>query len=143
MCRDARALGPTRALVVEVQALTWIVLDDEGRVAGIVTDRDACMAGYTQHAPLHLLTCASAMGDRAITARRDQTANQVVQEMATHKIRRIPVVDDLGAPVGIVSLNDLAIGMTRDRTIPTNELASTLAAICEHRPAAREHATSH
>jgi CBS domain-containing protein len=53
--------------------------------------------------------------------------------MAKNKIRRIPVVDDAQRPIGMLSLNDLAIAMMKGRQVPAQEVAGTLAAICEPR----------
>jgi CBS domain-containing protein len=53
--------------------------------------------------------------------------------MARHKIRRIPVVNDDQHPIGMVSLNDLALASARGNGIPGREIAATLASICEHR----------
>jgi hypothetical protein len=56
--------------------------------------------------------------------------------MATRQIRRIPIVDRDGKPVGIVSMNDLAIEAVQPDTAmkqgPT-KVTHTLAAICQPR----------
>jgi len=108
------------------------VLDDSGQVIGIVTDRDACMAAFTQSQPLHHLPVSLAMSNHVITCRPEDTDAAVAKVMAKNKIRRIPVVDDAQRPIGIVSLNDLALAKSRD--VPAQDVAVTLAAICEHRP---------
>jgi CBS domain-containing protein len=56
--------------------------------------------------------------------------------MSKHTIRRVPVVDDAQKPIGMVSLNDLALAMANGREVPASQVAATLAAICEHRPIA-------
>ncbi|HEY0706544.1 MAG TPA: CBS domain-containing protein, partial [Polyangia bacterium] len=61
--------------------------------------------------------------------------------MRSHQVRRLPVVDD-DELVGVVSLNDLARESERElgrkgRELSTQEVAITLAAVCEpHRKAA-------
>jgi predicted transcriptional regulator len=37
------------------------VIDADGRVVGMITDRDICMAGYTQGRPQHEIQVAAAM----------------------------------------------------------------------------------
>ncbi|HUJ57736.1 MAG TPA: CBS domain-containing protein [Kofleriaceae bacterium] len=110
------------------------VVDDAGELIGMVTDRDACMAAYTQAKPLGALSVDVAMSKHVVTCHPDDTLATVSRLMAKHKIHRVPVIDDAHRPVGIVSLADLAGAMTRTREIAPNEVASTLAAICEQRP---------
>ncbi len=55
-------------------------------------------------------------------------------------MRRLPVTDEKGLLVGIVSINDLALEAEHEVAakkgppeLPETEVAETLAAICEHR----------
>lgn len=56
--------------------------------------------------------------------------------MQEARIRRLPVVDDKGALLGMISLADLAREAARERSSPRKEITETevgdtLAAICE------------
>jgi len=135
-CRETDTLAQAAQLMWDFDVGAVPVVDDSGQVVGIVTDRDACMAAYTQSQPLHGLPVSIAMTKHVVTCRPEDTDIAVTKLMARNKIRRIPVVDEAQRPIGIVSLNDLAIAMARGRTIPSDEIAGTLAAICEHRPIA-------
>lgn len=58
--------------------------------------------------------------------------------MRQFQVRRLPVVDATGKLVGIVSMNDLAIEAaqekgTRRHDVRLNDVALTLAGICQHR----------
>lgn len=86
------------------------VVNDEGRLTGVITDRDVCMAAYTQGQPLGAILVNSAMATNLATARETASAAELEQLMAKHQVRRIPIVDGEGVPVGIVSLTDLATG---------------------------------
>lgn len=113
------------------------VVNESGQVVGIVTDRDACMAAYLQRQPLDCLPVMAAMSNHVITCRPEDTDDKVAEMMSKNQIRRVPVVDDDQHPVGIVSLNDLALAMARRHDVSADEVADTLAAICEHRHGAR------
>jgi CBS domain-containing protein len=119
-----------------------VVVDSSGQVIGIVTDRDACMAAYTRGGALSDIPIDVAMSKHTVTCSTEDTADEVAELMAKHKIRRIPVVDETQRPVGMVSLNDLACTMARGRDVPATSVAGTLAAICEHRVPHRAHARS-
>lgn len=104
------------------------VVDHEGRVLSMITDRDVCMAAFIQGKSLKDIPVASAMSRRLITCADDDTTSSVEAMMREHQIRRVPVVDGRGRLVGIVSLNDIVLEAS---TKPT-EMAVTLAAICKH-----------
>ena len=141
MSKDVKTCHPHDTLDTAVK-LMWdhdigsvTVVDDHGQLVGIVTDRDACMAAFTRGQRLDQLACSSAMTNHVVTCRPfEDSDTAVAKKMAKNKIRRIPVVDDAEVPIGMVSLNDLAIATPRALgRIPASEIKNTLAAICEHR----------
>jgi CBS domain-containing protein len=112
------------------------VVNDEGKVTGMITDRDICMAAYTQGRSLDGLLVNSAMTRKIVSASPEATLTDVEQLMARHQVRRIPIVDATGNPVGVVSVNDLAIESVQPETATKHgpsKLANTMAAICRHR----------
>jgi len=132
-CRHTDMLDAAVRLMWDCDIGSLPVTDDTGQLVGMITDRDACMAAFLQRQPLHDIAVSGAMTKHPVSCTTDDNDRDVAALMAKHKIRRIPVVDDTHRPIGMVSLNDLAIAMVRSREIPSNQVASTLAAICEHR----------
>jgi CBS-domain-containing membrane protein len=113
------------------------VVDDNSRVIGLVTDRDICMAAYTQGMPLWAIAVTVAMAKNVITCRASDNVDAAESIMREARVRRLPVVDHEGKLVGMLSLNDLAReavhdGVRQDAPQPA-DLAQTLAAICEPR----------
>jgi CBS domain-containing protein len=104
------------------------VIDDQGHVAGMITDRDVCMAAYTQGAPLRAILVTAAMAKHVFSCNVGDEIDSVERTMSEHQIRRMPVIDDQGHPIGIVSLNDLARAATLGN-VPAAEITSTLAAV--------------
>jgi CBS domain-containing protein len=104
------------------------VIDDQGHVAGMITDRDVCMAAYTQGDALRAIPVTTAMAKRVFSCRDVDEIAAVETTMREHQIRRIPVIDDQGHPVGIVSLNDLARAASAG-TVPPRDVVATLAAV--------------
>jgi CBS domain-containing protein len=84
------------------------VVDEDGRPVGIVTDRDLCMAAYTRGRPLHEMRVESMMSTALRTCRDTDAVEVAERTMADAQVRRLPVVDDHGRLVGIVSIADLA-----------------------------------
>jgi CBS-domain-containing membrane protein len=99
------------------------VLDENDRIAGVVSEADLLpKEEYPAAAGAPLLvrrrervarakatggTAGQLMTAPAITARPDMTVGQAATVMERHGVKRLPVVDDEGALIGIVSRRDL------------------------------------
>ena len=144
MCRNVATCNATESLDAAARKM-WEsdvgvlpVVDADNRVVGILTDRDVCMAAYTQGRSLKELTVDSAMERTVHTRRSTDRIQDVEAVMRTFKVRRVPIVDADGRLVGIVSLNDLtreaaAEHRRKHPDIPCDELVTTLACIGEPR----------
>ena len=113
------------------------LVDRHGRGVAMITDRDIAMAAHHQAKPLHEIAARSAASRSLATVRQDTTLEDVENHMRDWQIRRIPVVDDDGRVVGIVTLNDIAVhaspGGRRIGALSAESISRTLQAICEHR----------
>jgi len=85
-----------------------VVVDPDGKLAGIVTDRDTCMAAYTQGRTLSSIPVQVAMARDVVRCHADESETEVMHRMAEHQVRRLAVVDDDDRPIGVISLTDLA-----------------------------------
>jgi len=144
MCRNVVTCGPTDSLEDAAHKM-WEqdlgclpVVDDENRVIGVLTDRDACMAAYTQGHSLKEIEVQTAMARHVFTRRPTDRLQDVEAIMRAHKVRRVPIVDGNGCLVGMVSLNDLAREAASERRrrtpdIPDSEIVTTIAIIGEPR----------
>ena len=109
------------------------VINDDGRVTGMITDRDICMAAYTQGRSLDAMLVNSAMATHVVSCHPEQTILEVEQLMSVHQVRRLPVVDAEGKPLGVISIDDLAKESARPNSRMKQGMAAvthTLAAIC-------------
>ena len=109
------------------------VVDSAGRLAGIVTDRDICMACYTQGKAPRDIAVRSVMAEEVVTCRPNDSLETVERSLGQHQIRRAPVVDDTSRPVGVVSLNNLARHAATVNDGMDHGVVCTLAAIGEPR----------
>lgn len=108
VCQLSDSLDQAARLMWEDDCGAVPVVDSAGRAVAMVTDRDICMAAYTQGKPLGQISVSSAMSKDLRACLPDDTLEQAEQLMMEYQLRRIPVLDDDGHPVGILSLNDLA-----------------------------------
>ncbi|MBB5323808.1 CBS domain-containing protein [Anoxybacillus tepidamans] len=79
---------------------------ENGRLIGMVTDRDLVVRGIAEKRP-GSSQVTEVMSKDVITTSPDTSVQEAAQQMAEHQIRRLPVVEN-GRLVGIVSLGDLA-----------------------------------
>jgi CBS domain-containing protein len=113
------------------------VVDESGVLLGMLTDRDICMAAYTQGRRLPDISVASAMSARVYTASPDDSLQRVLEIMADSQVHHVPIVDADRRVVGIISLTDVA-RWVQSSPARSNEVQSaalsTIAAIAAPRP---------
>jgi CBS domain-containing protein len=112
------------------------VINDEGKLMGMITDRDICMAALLQGQPIADIPVHLVMSRHIYAVEPRQTVEDVERLMAAHQVRRIPVVGGDGKPVGMVSTNDLTREAAKPQSALRNgvtRLIQTLALICQPR----------
>jgi CBS domain-containing protein len=108
------------------------------RPIAMLTDRDIAMASFTQWKHLAEISVESAMSHALFTCSPDDELVYAEEIMRRNQVRRLPVVDEQGTLVGLLSLADVA-RYVHQRSTYTNgtpaqqRLAETLAAIVEPR----------
>ena len=113
------------------------LVDADCRAVAMITDRDVAMASYLQGKPLHEIVARSAASHSLAFVHEDTPLEAVENQMRDWQIRRVPVIDDDGRVVGIVTLNDIAMhsapGGRRIGPLSAESISKTLHAICERR----------
>lgn len=141
-CRRTDSLDTAAGLMWEHDCGVITVLGDEGQLVGVITDRDICMAAYTQGRAPKELSVADAMAKQVYFARPDDSVTVAEALMKDHQVRRVPIVDAQDKPVGVLSVNDLARYAVSPRGKDVQrEVVQTLAAVCTPRAGAT--ATDH
>ncbi len=79
--------------------------ENSRRLLGVVTDRDITIRIVAEGKSQGQVR--DAMSEGVKTCRPDEDAQQVMRIMADQQVRRIPIVDEQGAIVGIVSQADI------------------------------------
>lgn len=87
-----------------------VVLDDadeEREPVGIITDRDIVLEVLAKGRDPGRTTVREIMSTQLVVASDSEDYAEALQRMATHGVRRIPVVDDKRCVLGIVTLDDM------------------------------------
>jgi len=141
MTRDVSTCRPQDSLSVAARMM-WdhdcgcVPVVEGESVVGMITDRDVCMAAYTQGRSLGSIPVASAMSKQLHSCRSDESIMVAERTLRLHRVRRLPVVDADGRLVGILSLNDIAREAAREhdpivREVSPEGFTETFAEICE------------
>lgn len=141
VCQLSDNLDQAARLMWEDDCGAVPVIDAGGRAVAMLTDRDICMAAYTQGKPLREIPVNTAMSKSVQTCSAEDTLEDVEQQMMLHQIRRLPVLDREGQLLGVLSLNDLARAANQQHPaapdgsyeISLATAAKTLAAVCHPR----------
>jgi CBS-domain-containing membrane protein len=140
-CKSSDTLDTPARLMWDHDCGSVPVTDDDERVVGIITDRDICMAAFTQGGPLAAIPVTSAMSSKVYSLQPEDSTEEAQALMRERQVRRIPITDTRGRPVGVLSLSDIArqAALVRDERL-NEQVVQTLAGICrprihERRPA--------
>jgi CBS domain-containing protein len=90
------------------------ICDQEGRVKGMLTDRDIVVKVLAQGKEPQSTTAGELEQGEPVTVRADDSIDDALRAMKEHKVRRLPVMDgdDL---VGIISQADVATNIEEDK----------------------------
>ena len=144
MTRDVRTCFPTDSLNRAAQIM-WEgdcgcvpVVDVQGTVVGIVTDRDVCMAAYTQGRRLAEMTVESAASKNVVTVGEGDSLHRAECLMHDAQVRRLPVLDSQGRLVGLLSISDFARRVRELGDGIPSHIVGALAGISQRRSPHRE-----
>ena len=84
-----------------------VPVSDNGKVVGMITDRDIVLRIVAEGGDLNGPVTA-AMSEDVQTCREDDNLADAAALMGKHQLRRLPVLSDAGRLVGILSLGDIA-----------------------------------
>jgi len=89
---------------------------DDGKLVGIVTDRDIVVRAVAEgkDAATHV---GDVMTTELFTVTPDDFVFEAIRLMGDKQIRRVPVIDNNGALVGIIAIADVALETEDEREI--------------------------
>jgi CBS domain-containing protein len=135
-CTRDTSAAAAAALMLDGDCGILPVLDD-GRIIGVVTDRDLFIALGTRNQRASELTVGDVVQAPVFTCSPDDDVRDVLKTMTQHAIRRVPVEGLGGTVLGIVSMNDMALATGRGK-LREAEVVQALQGICaHHKPAPR------
>ncbi|BDR92067.1 CBS domain-containing protein [Vulcanisaeta souniana] len=110
--RDDESLIKVIKIMNEGNIGSIIVTNEEGRVIGVFTERDLLRL-IANNVNIDALTVGDVMTKDVIVIEEDASLIKAVHIMAKHGIRHLPIVDEDGRIIGIISIRDAAIALAR------------------------------
>lgn len=144
MIRDAQCCGPDTNLSAAAKMM-WDsdcgalpVLNVQGQVLGMITDRDICMAAATKNKPPSEITVWETVSGKAFTCRPSDDVHTALDIMKRERVRRLPVVDEDGMLQGMVAMNDFVLAAEEAKGkgltgLSFSDVVWTMKAISAHR----------
>ena len=104
------AVGPSSTIreaarVMHENGVGSVLVVDGGRLLGIITERDLVRVvaeGVDLDGPV-----GEYMTRNPVTLREDDDLHKAVELMVELGVRHLPVVDDKGSPLGVISIRDV------------------------------------
>lgn len=112
-CRSGATIGEVARQMRDRNVGSVVVVDDIGYLAGIVTDRDVALRGVAEGRPGEEPVDEIMTRNVATVPARADVADAAAL-MVKRRVRRLPVVDDAGAPHGMLALDDLVRQLGHD-----------------------------
>jgi CBS domain-containing protein len=85
------------------------IVNREGKVTGVITDRDICIALGTRNRPAVEITAGEVQPGKLFSCNADDDIHTALAIISGAKVRRLPVIDNQGRLQGILSLDDVVL----------------------------------
>jgi len=92
------------------------IVESDGRLAGVVTDRDIALRVVAEGREPGSTTVGEIASQNLATIDPQQDIDEALRLMAKHQVRRLPVVEEDGKLVGILAQADVARHLDAART---------------------------
>ena len=137
MTTDVRTCTPGTT-VAEAARLMWegdcgiLPVVDDGKLVGVVTDRDMYIALATRNKLASDITVGEVARPQVFTCGPDDDVEGALEIMRKHRVRRLPVEGFGGTVAGIVSMNDIVLAAGARKPVRSDAVVATFQAICSH-----------
>ena len=113
MTTNPRCVSPNDTIQIAARIMkeedTGVVpIVENGRPVGVITDRDIVIRVVARGQNALDMRVGECMSEPCVTVNPEMSLVECCGLMETHKIRRVPVVDENGKLCGIVALADIA-----------------------------------
>jgi CBS domain-containing protein len=134
-CTPQTSLAVAARLMRDADYGTLPVVDAQGRLVGIITDRDICLEVAGSNRNALNISVHEVMTHKVRFATLDEDVRTALTTMKGARVRRLPVCDAAGHLEGILSIEDLVVRGLESGGLTTNEIIAALKAMYVRTPA--------
>jgi len=114
----------------------FLAVQDNGKVIGVVTDRDICIALGTRSRLAGDVAVRDVMSGKLFLVGPDDEIHVALQTMKDGRVRRLPVIAKDGSLVGVVSMDDILlrtepVSLGREPELSSDEVVRAYRAITQ------------
>ena len=129
MTENPRSIGASASVVeaarlMREEHIGSLPITDDEELVGMITDRDITTRVVAEAADPKMTSVGDVVSRDLISVEPDEELEEAVQLMASHQVRRLPVVEN-GRLVGIVAQADVALTL-RENEQRTGELVEAI-----------------
>jgi CBS domain-containing protein len=129
MTENPRSIGVSASVVEAARLMRGehigsLPITDDEELVGMITDRDITTRVVAEAADPKMTSVGDVSSRDLVSVEPDNDLEEAVQLMASHQVRRLPVVED-GRLVGIVAQADIALNF-RENEQRTGELVEAI-----------------
>jgi len=140
MTRDVSSCSPENNLAELAEMMrsqgcgALPIVDSSGRVTSIITDRDICIALGTKNRKASDVFTREVSSPGCVSCSPDADVRDALRTMSTQEVSRLPVLDEAGQLVGILSIDDIIFRAGGGHSgLSDREIIDTMRAMREER----------
>jgi CBS domain-containing protein len=130
-CSRSSTLAEAASLMWDGDCGTLPVVED-GKLVGIVTDRDMFIALATRNKLASQMKVGEVARETVATCEPEDDVHSALATMKHNRVRRLPVVGFGGSVMGVISMNDILLAAGPNKAVHDEEVVDTFQAICAH-----------
>jgi CBS domain-containing protein len=108
-CRPETNLGSATEFMWRGNCGFLPVVGEEGRVIGVITDRDICVALGTRNRLAGDIRVSDVMSPKVYSCLPEDDIHIALRTMREGRVRRLPVLGKDGALAGVISIDDVLV----------------------------------
>jgi CBS-domain-containing membrane protein len=135
-CQSETNLGSATELMWNANCGFLPVEATDGKVIGVITDRDICIALGTRSRVAGDIAVGEVMSGKLYSCAPDDDIHLALQTLKEGKVRRLPVISQKGSLVGVISMDDILLrtepmSLGREPELSSDEVVRAYRAITQ------------